>query len=617
MPAVQSRPLTARPHIEGGYISLSSDDSSEDDWMTAYESTNYDGSDHDEWLAAIMCTLTVEREPGVYAVVEAGDSSPTPAPQDSPPARLPLTTQPTPVASTSSPSPSTPRLNRAGKVYIVDVPTIMGSQVVNHWAKAADLTQGVEGAHVRSVVARRTPSDIFQRGRGLATPVSPSSGKASKEKAYSAIVAHMPGVFSTWGDLVRAVFGTPGQVYKKHKSLLDAHIHYADMQRKGLVRAVPYHGRHPLPPPLPTPPGLPPPPQTSKTTYTVTQGRRVGVYREWAEAAAQVLFVRCAVVTAYSTPEDAEAAFALALKEGHVRVRTEIVLARGFCLPRLSTFLTMADGDTNTNNTKGTNSTTENDRKEEEDEDSRYAEALNRLSERVDFFSIDGPLDRVPTYRNHEYECFMQRASRPDALPQHKVGRYWRFDSIFERKCERGLNEEDLALIPEYLKEQAAKVRARGYENYFALPSGSPPYSDDFVLLSRLELPSERDSNLRTAKDIVDDAIDCFEDDESLGILVQGLHRHIRTRVDVVEMLRAEYIRKKKDDPDRSINLASSVHNIAAFAQVLALLCDGIPYLLAAYEDEALIFQGRHVDVTAFRNRFQWDHNSWAPPPTF
>lgn len=205
----------------------------------------------------------------------------------------------------------------------------------------------------------------------------------------------------------------------------------------------------------------------------------------------------------------------------------------------------------------------------------------------------------------------LSAASRPDALPQHKVGRYWRFDSIFERKCERELSEEDLALIPQYLKEQAAKVRARyvfftcvmyafnqldsfsGYENYFALPSGSPPYSEDFVLLSRLELPRERDSNLRTAKDIVDDAIDCFEDDESLGILVRGLHHHLRTRVDVVEMLRDEYICKKHDDPDRSINLASSVHSIASFAQVLALLCDGIPYLLAAYEDEALIFQGR------------------------
>lgn len=83
------------------------------------------------------------------------------------------------------------------------------------------------------------------------------------------------------GDLVRAVFGTPGQVYKKHKSLMDAHIYYADMQRKGLVQAIPYHGRHPLPPPIPTPPGLPPPPQTSKTTYAVTQGRHVGVYHEW------------------------------------------------------------------------------------------------------------------------------------------------------------------------------------------------------------------------------------------------------------------------------------------------------------------------------------------------
>lgn len=153
MPAIQSRPLNARPNVEGGYISLSSDDSSEEDWMTAYESTNYDGSDNDEWLAAIMCTLTVEREPGVYgtfcclhicrlpanrspstsAVAKAGDLSRTAASQESPPAPLPLTTQPAPVSSKSSPSPSTPRLNRAGKVYIVDAPTIMESQVVNHW----------------------------------------------------------------------------------------------------------------------------------------------------------------------------------------------------------------------------------------------------------------------------------------------------------------------------------------------------------------------------------------------------------------------------------------------------------------------------------------------------
>lgn len=71
----------------------------------------------------------------------------------------------------------------------------------------------------------------------------------------------------------------------------------------------------------------------------------------------------------------------------------------------------MADGDTDADNTKGTDSNTGNDLKEEEDEDSRYAEALDRLSERVDFFSLDYPLDRMPTYRDHSYQCFMQRGA--------------------------------------------------------------------------------------------------------------------------------------------------------------------------------------------------------------
>lgn len=83
-------------------------------------------------------------------------------------------------------------------------------------------------------------------------------------------------------DVTVAVFRTPGQLYKGHFTVRAAHIHYADMLRKGLVEAKPgYRGKFPLPSPTPTPAGLPPPPETSLTTYVVTQGRRVGVFRDW------------------------------------------------------------------------------------------------------------------------------------------------------------------------------------------------------------------------------------------------------------------------------------------------------------------------------------------------
>lgn len=83
-------------------------------------------------------------------------------------------------------------------------------------------------------------------------------------------------------DTRLAVFGTPGQLYKGHLTEREAHIHFADILRKGLVHTDPgYHGQRPLPSPIPTPAGLPPPPESSLTMYVVMQGRRVGVFRDW------------------------------------------------------------------------------------------------------------------------------------------------------------------------------------------------------------------------------------------------------------------------------------------------------------------------------------------------
>lgn len=69
--------------------------------------------------------------------------------------------------------------------------------------------------------------------------------------------------------------------YKSHKTLINAHIHYANAVNKGLVEKIAYHGRRPLPVPHPTPSGLPPPPESADTTYVVTQGRRVGLFSDW------------------------------------------------------------------------------------------------------------------------------------------------------------------------------------------------------------------------------------------------------------------------------------------------------------------------------------------------
>lgn len=70
-------------------------------------------------------------------------------------------------------------------------------------------------------------------------------------------------------------------IYKAHKTVIGAHIHYANALNKGLVEQVNYDGSNPLPTPLPTPAGLPPPPESSTTTYVVTQGRRVGLFSDW------------------------------------------------------------------------------------------------------------------------------------------------------------------------------------------------------------------------------------------------------------------------------------------------------------------------------------------------
>lgn len=150
--------LAARDSTELDSTSSSDDDSGNEEWNTAYESTNYDGSDDEAWLAAAMSVMTVENESGdlckfpsqsfilpsltiqhTYAPAVVPIDSTSTAPSDLPPsppsspADLPPPPPSTSVVPAATSMAFAPNLNRANKIYAVDTPKFHTSGVVNHW----------------------------------------------------------------------------------------------------------------------------------------------------------------------------------------------------------------------------------------------------------------------------------------------------------------------------------------------------------------------------------------------------------------------------------------------------------------------------------------------------
>lgn len=96
---------------------------------------------------------------------------------------------------------------------------------------------------------------------------------------------------------------------------------------------------------------------------------------------------------------------------------------------------------------------------------------------KVDFFTIDWPEGRVPTYLNKEYANFLLRgtfclpyssvmrvltsdvAHHPEAKPHNKISKYFRFDEIYERKCERQISEEEWALYLEKIGKRTEQLK--------------------------------------------------------------------------------------------------------------------------------------------------------------
>lgn len=138
----------------------------------------------------------------------------------------------------------------------------------------------------------------------------------------------------------------------------------------------------------------------------------------------------------------------------------------------------------------------------------------------------------------------------------------------------------------------------RGYRNRLALPAGET-HPDVCWKVTTL-YNDALDYSKETAKNIVEEAMDCYQDDESLAILAENLRHQIQTRIDVVAELRREWWGPKNDDPLRTVSLATWMQAIASYAQIVDLLSRSISHLVVAYEDEALIFQGRRYVLSDF-----------------
>lgn len=94
----------------------------------------------------------------------------------------------------------------------------------------------------------------------------------------------------------------------------------------------------------------------------------------------------------------------------------------------------------------------------------------------VDFFTTDWPKGRTPTYLDKEYANFLLRgmsrhsyfllrvltldtAHHPEAKPHNKISKYFRFDEIYLRKCNREESEEEWVSLLKNIDNQANKLR--------------------------------------------------------------------------------------------------------------------------------------------------------------
>lgn len=144
----------------------------------------------------------------------------------------------------------------------------------------------------------------------------------------------------------------------------------------------------------------------------------------------------------------------------------------------------------------------------------------------------------------------------------------------------------------------------RGYRNQFALSKGVSKPDPCWQVLAISTSNSNLQASAQAAKDIVEDTLDAFGDVESCAILVKGLKNHLQTHLNVIEELREDWWGPQDDDPLRQVSLASWIHSIACYTQVLDLLACSTAHLVVAYDEEALIFQGRRcVSLTSFCSR--------------
>ncbi|KAJ7665346.1 hypothetical protein DFH06DRAFT_1323741 [Mycena polygramma] len=231
----------------------------------------------------------------LVAIAEALDISPE-AETATPPPSSPEVPQ-TPVKPvTAKSAPSTPRATARGRTYAVDSPTKVGSTVC--WLEAGALTQGVSGASVRAT--------------GKSHPRS-----RKKSEAYVVFYGGKIDVFTVWADVQRSITGNGLAIQCGFPTEEAAHAALAYARSKG------WTGDSAVPP-APTGARVPATrnhyeenPLTCGSNglwYVVCRGVEPGIYRSHLECSLNVTGVRGSLFRAFETAEEAEAAFASAVK---------------------------------------------------------------------------------------------------------------------------------------------------------------------------------------------------------------------------------------------------------------------------------------------------------------
>ncbi|EIM79837.1 uncharacterized protein STEHIDRAFT_163394 [Stereum hirsutum FP-91666 SS1] len=232
----------------------------------------------------------------------------------------------------------------------------------------------------------------------------------------------------------------------------------------------------------------------------------------------------------------------------------------------------------------------------QEDDDSKNI-VVNK-KKKAEYQSLGWPDGRNPSVLDASYGRWVShRFTPPGSIQYPPISTYRNYDKIHRHRSSLEVSAEERAVVLENRKLELEGTKTTTYINRLALDSEYPSdYPGWWNLANDICLKDDA-ARKRTAAQFLADAIEYEGDPFSWDLVLGELKLRIEEHLDAVGFIKRKYSFPAEDDPFRPPNLEARAHAIAAYTQILDLLTEGLPSLLAAYQDEALILQGKRIPV--------------------